>query len=283
MRTRAEELVRVPLRGGARGDEVLGENVERLRRDDESVHCAGTDSANERRTFEQLVARRCEDDAFGFGADPMPGSSDTLQRHAEGARRADLHHEFDTADVDAEFERCGRDYGAQFAPLETVLGRKTRLFRQAAVMRNDGPSPKRSFNAKATRSLMRRVPNEDQRRAMFGDKLRDAIIGLGPHLVAGYCSEFVVRHVDSQFHLATAADVDDFGGRAQETRDVFERTNGRGKSHALRFLSGCSSTSRSSRASVSARCEPRLSLATAWISSTITVETFENSGATSPR
>ena len=65
----------------------------------------------------------------------MAGAADALQRHRDGARRADLADQVDRADIDAQFERGRGHDGAQLAVLQPVLGFQAQRARQAAVMR----------------------------------------------------------------------------------------------------------------------------------------------------
>ena len=50
--------------------------------------------------------------------------------------RAELAHELDVADVDAELERCRRDERLELAVLQPLLGRQPPLLRHAAVVRH---------------------------------------------------------------------------------------------------------------------------------------------------
>ncbi len=83
---RIVEVVRVPVIGGARRDDLLREDVERCDRDAQCVHRAGADAAHERRALEQLVAGRREQPAFRLRSDPVAGTADPLQRDPDRAR-----------------------------------------------------------------------------------------------------------------------------------------------------------------------------------------------------
>ena len=153
------ERVDVPIVvGRAGGDELLREDVERRARDGQRVHRAAADRAHERGALEQFVARRREQTAFGLRADPVARAADALQRDRDRARRAELHDEVDRADVDAEFERRGRDDGAQLARSSAGVrprsDARARDCRDAAARRL---RPAAAASANATRSLMRRV------------------------------------------------------------------------------------------------------------------------------
>ena len=135
------------------------------------------------------------------------------------------------------------------------------------------PSPSRCASANVTRSLIRRVLDEHERRAVRADQLGERGRRSRPtsrcwrRCSARRCGTSTASVIARRCPTSTIC-----GGRARGSarsassgRTVAERPMRCG----LRPLSR--STSSSSRASVSARCEPRLSAAIAWISSTITV------------
>ena len=118
----------------------------------------------------RVVAKRS---SVRFRADPVAGTSDALQRGRDRARRAELHDQVDRADVDAELERRGRDDGAKLAVLQAMLGVEARLrVTRLPWCGITTPSPRRSVSANATRSLIRRVGDEDQRRAIGANRAR---------------------------------------------------------------------------------------------------------------
>ena len=102
-----------------------------------TIEIALANGANRGGAFQQVVARGGEEAAFGDGSAPVTGAADALQRDGDGARRVDLADQVDGADVDAEFERRGRDQQANLAVLQLALGIETQLARQAAVMGGD--------------------------------------------------------------------------------------------------------------------------------------------------
>ena len=59
---------------------------------------------------------------LGVAPIQCPDTADALQGHRDGSRRTDLASQVHGADVDAEFQRSRRDYGAQFAVLQPLLG-----------------------------------------------------------------------------------------------------------------------------------------------------------------
>ncbi len=133
-----EEIVFVPIFGGAHGHDLLREDVERRFGNREAVEFALAHGAHQRGAFEQFIARGGEDAALGHGAAPVAGAADALQGDGNRARRADLADQIDAADVDAQFERGGGHQRAQLAGFQLVLGREPQLARQAAVVRGHG-------------------------------------------------------------------------------------------------------------------------------------------------
>src|SRR5206468_1721354 len=109
----------------------------RLFGDGEAVELAATDAVEERRAFDELVAREREEAALGRAVDGMAGAPDALQEARDRARRAELADEVDLADIDAELERGGRHQRLQGAALQALLGVEPLLLRHAAVMRGD--------------------------------------------------------------------------------------------------------------------------------------------------
>jgi hypothetical protein len=65
----------------------------------------------------------------------MPRAPDALQQARDRARRAELAHQIDIADVDAELERCGRDQRLQRTGFQPLFGVEALLLGETAVMR----------------------------------------------------------------------------------------------------------------------------------------------------
>ena len=101
------------------------------------VELAAPHAVEQRRAFDQLVARQREQPALGRAADRVAGAADALQEARDRARRAELADEVDVADVDAELERGGGDQRLQLAALQPLLGVEALLLGEAAVMRGD--------------------------------------------------------------------------------------------------------------------------------------------------
>ena len=182
----AQPIVKLRLRPILRRDlrdDLLREHVERLVRHRQAVELAAADAVEQRRAFDQIVARERKQAPLRRAADRVAGTADALQESRDRARRADLADEIDVADVDAEFERGGRDQRLQLAALQPLFGGEPELLRHAAVMRGDGVFAETI--AELARDALGHAPrvDEDQRRAMRRDEFSQARVDLRPHLV----------------------------------------------------------------------------------------------------
>ena len=112
-----EQIVFPPVLGGGHGDDLLGQHVERRRRHQQAIELALGNRAHQRGAFDQLVARRREDPPLRLGRvlDLVSRPTDPLQRNGDRSRRADLAHEIDGPDIDAELERRRGDNGLQLS------------------------------------------------------------------------------------------------------------------------------------------------------------------------
>ena len=245
----------------------------------QAVELAAADRAHERRALDQLVARRREEAALRRRVPSTCGPSGRRAAATrDRSRRAELADQVDGADVDAELERRGRDDRAQLAVLEAVA-------RPRAAARRDrlpwcaSTAPRRAA-PRGVRHALGQAPrvHEDERRPVRADQRGDPVVDLAPHLLAGDRAELVDRHLDARSSRAPVAGVDDAAAAGatpgeeprRPPRSAAGSPTGRCAADAVRPPSRTRSSSRSSD---SARCAPRLSSATAWISSTITVRT----------
>ena len=132
-----EELIEVPLARGDFGHDLLRQHIERLGGNAQAIELPAPDAVEQRRAFDEIVARQREKPAFGRAAQAVTGASDALQQGCDGPRRAELTDQIHVTDVDAELERCGRDESLELAALQARLRREAQLLRQAAVVRRD--------------------------------------------------------------------------------------------------------------------------------------------------
>ena len=195
---------------------------------------------------------------------PVAGAADALQSGCDRTRRTDLANQIDRADIDSEFERRGRDESLHFAGLQLIFRVETQLAREAAVMRGH-----RIFS-QAFREMMRHSFREaarvykNERRAMLPNQLGDAVVNLVPHFMRGDRAKFARRNFDGQIERALMPDLHDHRiGTAAAREKMCDQLDwllrgGEADAHRRtirRALPGVRATS--------ARCEPRLSSATA--------------------
>ena len=183
-----------------------------LSRHAQAVELAAPHRRQQRRALDQVVARQREQPSLGRAADGVAGAPDALQQRRDRARRADLAHEVDVADVDAELERGGRDQGAQLPGLEPLLGIEARLLGHAAVVGGDVLLAETLGQvARDALGLAARV-DEHQRGAVLADQLRQAVVELRPHLARHHRLERRGRDLERQVAGAHVTGVDDAAG-----------------------------------------------------------------------
>ena len=112
----------------------------------------------------------------------MAGAADALQEAGNRARRAQLAHQVDLADVDAQLQRGRRHQRLELAALQAPLGVQPVLLRHAAVVRGDQllAQPRRQLARHAFGHAPR--VDEDERGAVLLDQLGEAFVDLLPHL-----------------------------------------------------------------------------------------------------
>ena len=169
-----EQLVLVPLARRDFGHDLLRQHVEGLAGHAQPVELAAPHRSEQRRALDQVVARQREQPPLGRAAERVAGAADALQEGRDRARRAELAHQVDLADVDAELERGGGDQRAQLAALQALLGVEARLLRHAAVVRGDVLLAEALGQmARHALGLAARV-DEHQRRAVLAHELARA-------------------------------------------------------------------------------------------------------------
>jgi hypothetical protein len=130
---RAHEREQVVFEKGliaAGGNDLLGEDVERVLGLRGAIEQTRAHRVYERRAGDQFVAREREQAALRQAAEAVAGAANALQERGDRGRGADLDHEIDVADIDAEFERTRGDERLQRAGLEALLGIEAARFRQ---------------------------------------------------------------------------------------------------------------------------------------------------------
>ena len=286
------------------GDDLLREHVERMLGDAQAVELAAAHGIEQRDAVDELVAAAREDAALRHAAHRVVGAAHALQEYRDAARRAELAHQLHVADVDAELERGGGHHDLERAGLEALLGVEAGFLGEAAVVGRD------VFFAEALGQMARDALDhaarvrEHQRGVVLFDELRELVVDRGPHFARHHRFERRRRHHQVDVAFADVAGVDDAGScpvavagpgvRDRARRQLLRRgaapfasksglspfptrnlaTSSMGfcvADRPMRWM-GCAALA-ARRASVSARCAPRLVCATAWISSTMTVRT----------
>ena len=226
-----EEFVLVPFVGGATGDDLLGENVERTVGEDKGIEVRLADGADDGGALDEFVAGGGEEAAFGDSSTPVSCSAYSLQGDGDGAGRSDLADEIDVADVDAEFERGGGDEDAAFALLEAALGFETEMAREGTVVSRDlvfahalGEVVGDAFDEASG-------VDEDQGRAMFESELLKALVDFVPHFIGSDGSEFTGGEFDGEVERASGGDEDGDWGQGGRS---FAALRIRGKSEGGR-------------------------------------------------
>jgi hypothetical protein len=110
----------------------------------------------------------------------MSRAPDTLQQARDRARRAELAHQVDVANIDAQLERSGRDQRFQRTGFQPLFGVEPLLLGETAVMRGD-PLGAQPFRQLPRHPLGEAAGiDEDQRRAVRLDQLGQPVVNLLP-------------------------------------------------------------------------------------------------------
>ena len=132
-----------------------------------------------------------------------------MQESCDRTRRAQLAHEVHVTDVDAEFQRCGRDQALEFAGLEPLLGTQAMFPGERSVVRGY------IFFTDAIAQVLggtlgqsARV-DEYQRGFVFIDERCEPVVQFLPDLVGHDGLERRAGHLKSHVALAHMTDVDD--------------------------------------------------------------------------
>jgi hypothetical protein len=233
----AEQLLFVPVARRHLGHDLLGENVERLRRYRDAVELAAPHCVEERRAFHQLVARQREKARLRLPADRVVGAPGPLQESCDRAWRAELADELDIADVDAKLERRRGDERPQPPRFEPLLRVEAPLLGEAPVVRGDDVVADQL--RQVPRHAFRHPPgvDEHERRAMLLRERRKSGVDLLPHLARHDRFERRRRNFEGEIALPHMSDIDDRAtvggvGSHQIARDFFDRLLRRRQAHA---------------------------------------------------
>ena len=176
----------------------------------EPVELAAPHGVEQRAALHQLVAREREQPPLGVPSTPWPERPDALQEGRDRARRAELADEVHVADVDAR----ARATRSRPAPCSSPRFSRCSASRRRSRDRlpwcaRDLSSPRRSDSWRATRSAMPPRVDEDERRAVRLDQLREAVVDLLPDVARHHGFERRRRQLEARSRVAPVADVDD--------------------------------------------------------------------------
>ena len=206
-----EKFVLAEFFAGRHRDDLLRQDIERRGGDLRAVQAPRANRPHQCRAFDQFVARRGKQTPFRHSSHPVPGAADALQRHGDRARRADLANQVDRPHIDAQLKRRRGDDRPRFSALELAFGLEAQRTRETAVVGEHDAFAEPLFEM--MRDALGQPPrvDENESRAMSFDQRRDAVIDLGPHLIARHRPQFIGGHLDSEIHFAMAAYLDDPG------------------------------------------------------------------------
>ena len=117
--------------------QLLGEDVERVARQDGRLDPPVAHAPDDDRRLQEVAAVLGEDHALAGLAHVVAGTADALEAAGDRCRALDLDHEVDGAHVDAELQAAGRDEGREASGLELLLDLEALLPRDAAVVGPD--------------------------------------------------------------------------------------------------------------------------------------------------
>ena len=220
-----------PFPGIDLGRDLLSEHIEGLAGDNEPVQFAAIDAVDESGALNEVVGRKREKATLRLTANAVARAADTLHEARNRPRRPQLANQIDLADIDAELERGGRHHGAQVAILQPLLGIQPLFLGEASVMSSDADIAEAIGDfARHPFSHAPRV-DENQRRAMGLDQLRQSIIDLVPDFRRHHRFERGGRNFELEVPLAIVPAVNDrawldcFAGNRrtdEETRHLFD-------------------------------------------------------------
>ncbi len=173
------------------------------------IELAAPHRVKERDAIYQLVAARREDATLRDAMHGVIGATDALQEDRDAARRAELAHQLDVADVDAELERGGGHHHLEFAGLETLLGIEAGFLRETAVVGRDILLTE-TLGEVAGHALHHAAGvGEHQRGVVFFDEPGELVVHRRPDLARHHRLQRRGRHHQVDVAFADVATVDD--------------------------------------------------------------------------
>ena len=226
------QIIGPPFLGRGFGDHVLRGDVERQSRHLDAVESAGAHRDEEGGALDELVAGERIEAPLWCPGSAVVRPADSLQEGRDAAGGADLAHQLDGSDVDPELERGRGDQGFEVAGAEAGLDSVSSVLREAAVVRGDDVVAE-AFGEEVGEAFGEPSGvDEDERRAVLLDEVRDAVEDVGHLLRGGDGFELAVGKLEREVEVALMAGVDD--GRQgpvadEEGGDALDRPLGRGE------------------------------------------------------
>jgi hypothetical protein len=112
-----EERIFIPIFGGSGGDDLLGENIQRLFRNQQTIKLTASNTTQQRSAFDEFIATQRKDTAFRHTATFVLRATRALQQRRDGARGGELADEINRPDVDPKLERSRGNQRFQFTAL----------------------------------------------------------------------------------------------------------------------------------------------------------------------
>ena len=208
----------LPLVGRAGRHQLLREDVERRLAVHRPIDAARHHRPNPRGALDQLVARHREDAPPGRATDRVTGPPDALAQHGDRSRRAELDHQLDVPDVDAELERGRGHHRPDRARLQPLLDRQARPFRQRPVVRRDRALAEPLLEVVG--DPLRHAParHEDQRGPVLAQEHLDARVDIFPRGPRGHRRQRLLRNLDAHVERRPPPGVDQHAGPRRELR-----------------------------------------------------------------
>ena len=253
-----EQLVRPPFPGRHLGHDLLGQDVEGQARRVDGVEPPAAHRGEQGGALDQLVAGQRVQAALGRAGPAVVGPADPLQEGGDAAGRADLAHQLDRADVDAELQRGRGHQGAQVAGPQAGLDPVPAVLGQAAVVGGD------HVVAQALAELMGQPlgqpagVDEHQGGAVLGHQGGDAVEDVRQLLGGRHRLQLAVGQLEAEVGVPLMADVDHGRQGAGRRPAAGRRSRSGAGSPTGRCACGRRSQSASSRSRVRARWDAPL-------------------------
>ena len=225
-----EQLLLIPLARGDFRDDLLGEHIEGLLGNPQAVELAATHGIQQCGAFDEIVARQREEPSFRRAAHGVPGAAHPLQKGCDRAWRADLTHEIDVADVDAQLQGCRGDERFQLPLLRRLSASKRSSFAMLPWCAVTSSPPTRSDRWRAMRSACRRVLTKMRVVRCSRDQLGQSIVDQRPDFARHHRFERRRRNLDLQVAVADVAGSMMVQSASPSARDCREPTRNRATS-----------------------------------------------------